>query len=95
MQQVLQHYKMKPLHCLPCFCQLEKLPPNQHAPDLTGTRPNLIQLGISQQPPSRVVIDIAITPKHLGAKQGADKETHMEVNRTLVLSPSTNKETHI
>ena len=38
---------------------LHQLPPNQQAPDLGCARPDLVQLGVAQQPASGVLVDVA------------------------------------
>src|SRR3954447_21615702 len=44
----------------PSARQFEQLPPDQHPSDLAGPRPDLIQLGVPEQPPRRVVVDVAV-----------------------------------
>src|SRR3954447_23846055 len=40
----------------PSARQPEQLPPDQHAPDLAGPGADLVQLGVPEQPPRRVVV---------------------------------------
>lgn len=57
-----------PASCLAahaCFSQLEQLPANQHAPDLTGACTNLVQLGVPQDATSGVVVDVTVATQHL------------------------------
>src|SRR5690606_23999469 len=53
---------------------LEQLPADQHSPDFTGAGADLVQLGITQQAASGVVIDIAVAPEDLdGIQRGAGR----------------------
>src|SRR5512147_3106603 len=44
---------------------VEDFAADQHAPDLAGAGADLIELGIAQQPPGRVVVDIAVAAQAL------------------------------
>src|SRR5215213_10107740 len=46
-------------------CLLEQLPPDQHPPDLARPRPDLVELGVPQKPPRRVVVDVAVAAEKL------------------------------
>src|SRR6476646_10175997 len=52
--------------CPPASARLvEQLPADQHAPDLAGAGADLVELGVAQIPPSRVVIDVPVSPQKL------------------------------
>src|SRR6476646_9648715 len=44
---------------------LEQLSADQHAPDLTRPRPDLVELGIAQVSPGRIVVDVAVAAEEL------------------------------
>src|SRR4051794_1011432 len=44
---------------------VEQLAADQHAPDLTGAGADLVELGIAQQPPGRVLVDVAVAAQRL------------------------------
>lgn len=44
---------------------VEQLPPDEHAPDLTRARADLIQLGVAQQATGRVVVCVPVAAKDL------------------------------
>src|SRR5205807_8282543 len=44
---------------------LEQLPPDQHAPDFARTRPDLVELGVAQEPAGRIVVDIPVAAEQL------------------------------
>src|SRR5258708_30109100 len=44
---------------------LEDLPPDQHAADFAGPRADLVELGVAQQPPGRIVVDVAVAAEAL------------------------------
>src|ERR1700694_4690964 len=44
---------------------LEQLPADQHAPDFAGAGADLVKLGIAQQPPRGIVVDIAVAAEQL------------------------------
>src|SRR5690606_12900148 len=48
---------------------LEQLPPDQHAPDFVGAGADGIQLRVAQDPPGRVLVDVAVAAQRLGAFQ--------------------------
>src|SRR5688572_977452 len=48
---------------------VEDFAPDQHAPDLAGAGADLVQLGIAQQAPGRIVVDIAVTAQALDRLQ--------------------------
>ena len=40
-------------------------PSDDESPDLTGSGPDLVQLGVPQQPPGRVVVDVPVAAQDL------------------------------
>ena len=50
---------------------LEQLPPDQHAPDFAGAGADLVELGVAQQPPGRIVVDIAVAAEQLDGVERA------------------------
>src|SRR5262249_34045408 len=44
---------------------LENLPPDQHPPDFAGASADLVELGVTQQPPGRIVVDVAVAAEAL------------------------------
>src|SRR6202023_1208326 len=51
----------------PCASRrfLEQLPPDQHAADFAGAGADLVEFCVAQQPPGRIVVDIAIAAEQL------------------------------
>src|ERR1700730_10866885 len=43
----------------------EQLAPDQHAPNLAGTGADLIELGITQIAPGRIIVDVAVAAEEL------------------------------
>src|ERR1700742_3317713 len=44
---------------------LEQLAADQHAPDLARPRADLVELGVAQEPPGRIVVDVAVAAEQL------------------------------
>src|SRR5438105_1382972 len=44
---------------------VEKLRPNQHAPDFTGPGADLVELGIPQEPTGRIIVGVAVAAEEL------------------------------
>ena len=50
---------------------LEQLPPDQHAADFAGAGTNLVELGVAQQTPRGIVVDIAVAAEQLDGVESA------------------------
>src|ERR1700692_819504 len=46
-------------------CLVENLPPDQHAADFAGAGADLVELGVAQQAPGRIVVDVAVAAQYL------------------------------
>src|SRR5688572_23043914 len=50
-------------------CLLENLAPNQHAANFAGSRSNLVELGVTEQPAGREVVNVAVATEALDGLQ--------------------------
>src|SRR5258708_16420219 len=50
---------------------LEQFTADQHAADFAGAGADLVEFGVAQQPPGRVIVDIAVAAKQLDAVEPA------------------------
>src|SRR4051812_37237624 len=50
---------------------LEQFPADQHASNLAGAGADLVELGVAQQPPGRIVVDIAVAAEQLDGVERA------------------------
>src|SRR6266496_4590077 len=50
---------------------LEQFPADQHAADLAGAGADLVKLGVTQQAPGRIVVDIAVAAEQLDGVERA------------------------
>merc|ERR1719221_939510 len=48
---------------------IEKVSANNEPPDLTGSRPNLIKLGVPQQPSRGILVDVTVPAQDLNRVQ--------------------------
>src|SRR5262245_54309003 len=48
---------------------VEDFAPDQHAADLAGAGADLVELGVAQQPPGRIVVDVAVATQALDRLQ--------------------------
>ena len=44
---------------------VEQFAADQHAADLAGAGADLVELGVAQQAPGRIVVDVAVAAEHL------------------------------
>src|ERR1700724_2274374 len=49
----------------PLLRLLENLPADQHPADFVGPCPDLVELGVAQQPPGRELVDVAVATQAL------------------------------
>src|SRR3990170_4220657 len=49
----------------------EQLPSDQHAADFAGAGADLVELGVAQQPPGRIVVDVAVAAEQLDGVERA------------------------
>src|ERR1700722_10906654 len=63
--------KVVNIGCARSEIDLEELTSNQHAADFVGARADLIELGIAQQSPRGIVVDVAVAPQCLDGVERA------------------------
>src|SRR5213595_3871950 len=49
----------------------EQFPPDQHATDFAGAGADLVEFGVAQQPPGRIVVDVAVAAEQLDGVERA------------------------